>query len=458
MASSAPRQALTLAESGPPPRFLSLAWWSSSLPPWPPQRGARFHQLMENGFTVVQSSAPSRRPAPNTPDRSSTRSGGSRPTRGNAVQAPTYRNRSRQPRCIVLVPKEPHRKGVLLGISAPALPLDPVLEPPSVAAAEVSPQRRTRRPASPTRQVLLTRGDQSPPRWTLSDAETLRVQKVMCQSPALLPVHAFGHHQRQCSRGRGLRRVVPTAAPGHHAWKPPLPSTATTDPEDRDHHGRRPPDLPPLTGSQRQRLRRLSRPLGRDSPRQEAARPSPCPRDAQHRPRPHRLRSSRLPRTRTKRKRKVGRPERKERTPPPRPEQVMEVNAAFPLAPSQLPGRVCLPLSWASPARRCEQAPQTLARTYTFQEARPGRPPDHLRSPGVTGDPAAFEETDLTRAGPLPCEEALLRREKALPRTLPIARPHFTAVPHFYDHVGEKDGDKLAVHGRPNRPRRTEYD
>ncbi|KAG0717544.1 hypothetical protein GWK47_054186 [Chionoecetes opilio] len=60
-----------------------------------------------------------------------------------------------QPQGIVLVPKEPTRKGVLLGYPT-ALPLDPVLEHPSVDAAERCYHNAEHGRRLPTRQVLLT--------------------------------------------------------------------------------------------------------------------------------------------------------------------------------------------------------------------------------------------------------------------------------------------------------------
>ncbi|KAG0711645.1 hypothetical protein GWK47_020142 [Chionoecetes opilio] len=89
-----------------------------------------------------------------------------------------------------------------------------------------------------------------------------------------------------------------------------------------------------------------------------------------------------------------------------------------------------------SPARRCEQATQTLARTYTFQEADLVDlliTYDHL----VCQETAALEEK-FSHEPALSLVRRLLREGKPLPRTLPTARPLNRRI-HFYDHVGEKD-------------------
>ncbi|KAG0724004.1 hypothetical protein GWK47_041540 [Chionoecetes opilio] len=132
-------------------------------------------------------------------------------------------------------------------------------------------------------------------------------------------------------------------------------------------------------------------------------------------------------------RRKQRRKTRKEgEDPPPRPEQVMEVDAALPPMAPKPATRASLPAAHGQlPARRCKQTTQTLARTYTFQEA-------DLVDLLITWcqETAALEE--ISHKPALSLVRRLLREGKPLPRTLPTARPLNRRI-HFYDHVGEKD-------------------
>ncbi|KAG0693854.1 hypothetical protein GWK47_027357 [Chionoecetes opilio] len=123
--------------------------------------------------------------------------------------------------------------------------------------------------------------------------------------------------------------------------------------------------------------------------------------------------------------------------PPPRPEQVMEVDAALPPMAPKPATRASLPAAHGqSPARRCEQATQILAWTYTFQEADLVDlliTYDHL----VCQETAALDEK-ISHEPALSLVRRLLREGKPLPRTLPTARPLNRRI-HFYEHVGEKD-------------------
>ncbi|KAG0712011.1 hypothetical protein GWK47_019363 [Chionoecetes opilio] len=91
---------------------------------------------------------------------------------------------------------------------------------------------------------------------------------------------------------------------------------------------------------------------------------------------------------------------------------------------------------YKSPARRCERATQTLARTYTFQDS-------DLVDVLVTYENLVCQETaaldqKISHEPALSLVRRLLREEKLLPRTLPTARP-LNRPHHFYDHVGEKE-------------------
>ncbi|KAG0726249.1 hypothetical protein GWK47_036990 [Chionoecetes opilio] len=114
----------------------------------------------------------------------------------------------------------------------------------------------------------------------------------------------------------------------------------------------------------------------------------------------------------------------------------MEVDAPLPpMAPKPATGGSPLAAHGQSPARRCERATQTLARTYTFQEA-------DLVDVLVTYENLVCQETaaplpeDLPRAGPLPCEEARSERKSScqgpFPSPGPLNRPH-----HFTTMSGE---------------------
>ncbi|KAG0718427.1 hypothetical protein GWK47_052448 [Chionoecetes opilio] len=115
----------------------------------------------------------------------------------------------------------------------------------------------------------------------------------------------------------------------------------------------------------------------------------------------------------------------------------MEVDAALPPMAPKPATRASLPaVHRQSPARRCEQATQTLARTYTFQEADLVDlliTYDHL----VCQETAALEEK-ISHEPALFLVRRLLREGKPLPRTLPTARP-FNRLFHLYDLVGKKD-------------------
>ncbi|KAG0719678.1 hypothetical protein GWK47_050007 [Chionoecetes opilio] len=171
--------------------------------------------------------------------------------------------------------------------------------------------------------------------------------------------------------------------------------------QDRDHHGRRPPNLPPAHGSQRQRPRRLSRPDQDQTEEekeedQEGRRGPTTPPGAGdgggRRPSPHGAQAS-----------------------------------------YQGESACC---SWAVTCPTLRAGHQTLARTYTFQEADLVDlliTYDHL----VCQETAALEEK-ISHEPALSLVRRLLREGKPLPKTLPTARSLNRRI-HFYDHVGEKD-------------------
>ncbi|KAG0726313.1 hypothetical protein GWK47_036876 [Chionoecetes opilio] len=123
--------------------------------------------------------------------------------------------------------------------------------------------------------------------------------------------------------------------------------------------------------------------------------------------------------------------------PPPRPEQVMEVDAALPpMAPKPATGASLPAAHGQSSARRCEQATQTLARTYTLQEA--DLVEVLINYENLLCQETAALEKKISHEPALSLVRRVLREGKLLPRTLPTARPLNRRV-HFYDHVGEKD-------------------
>ncbi|KAG0726043.1 hypothetical protein GWK47_037378 [Chionoecetes opilio] len=337
---------------------------------------------------------------------------------------------SGQPRGIVLVSKEITRRGVLLGYPT-ALALDSVLDHPSVIGGVRCHHNAGHVRHLPTRQVLLTLRGPVPASLDLGCWGRFKCRRPGPASAASKVVV------------RGLWRAVPTAAPGTMLGT----AAALHDFEgsqDRDHHGRRLPDLPPRSRIPAPAPSQVKPAAWASQLRQETTRPSPYPEEASA---TTRLRSKPPPRTRTKRKRKRRKTRKEGEDPPSRPDQVMEVDAALPpMAPKPATGASLLAAHGQSPARRCELATQTLARTYTFQEA-------DLVDVLVTYENLACQETaaldqKISHEPALSLVRRLLREEKPLPRTLPTARP-LNRPHHFYDHVGRRSGYSSRTTNRP---------